>query len=286
VCKALESSNVRLAAKFRAPTKRHAITALASVAVALACTAGTAVAACPPESSIRDYVFGGGVCLAAQTFGAEQAGASPVLVVVVHGDISDGGAATYHAELAKALARPGVVAVALLRPGYTDARGRSSEGSTLGREDNYTAANIAAIAGAVDALRKHYPARRVIYVGHSGGAAIGGVLIGRRPGLIDTAVLVSCPCDIARWLRQHRRPPWTRSLSPDFFIPRVPKTTEVVAITGANDENTFPALAEDYVARLARRGVDARFVAVAGAGHGFSGMAAATKEVLKEIIAK
>ncbi len=262
------------------------MSALASIAVALACAAGTAVAACPPESSIKDYAFGGGLCLAAQTFGAEQAGESPVLVVVVHGDISDGGAATYHVELAKALARPGVVTVALLRPGYADARGRTSEGSTLGREDNYTAANIAAIAGAVDALRKHYPTRRVIYVGHSGGAAIGGVLIGRRPGLIDTAVLVSCPCDIARWLRQHRRPPWTRSLSPDFFIPRVPKTTEVVALTGANDENTFPALAEDYVARLARRGIDARFVAVAGAGHGFSGMAAATREAVEELVGK
>jgi dipeptidyl aminopeptidase/acylaminoacyl peptidase len=109
---------------------------------------------------------------------------------------------------------------------------------------------------------------------------------GRRPartdrasaGLIDAAVLVSCPCDIARWLRNHRRPPWPRRLSPDFFVARVPKTTEVVAITGTLDDNTFPALAEDYVERLARRGIPARFVAVAGAGHGFSGVAAATRQ--------
>jgi pimeloyl-ACP methyl ester carboxylesterase len=235
-------------------------------------------AACPPESAIKDHVLGGGLCLAAATFGAESAGASPTLVVVVHGDISDGGAATYHVEFAKTLARPGVVAVALIRPGYVDDAGRVSEGFTLGRQDNYTPANVAAVAGAIDALRKHYRARRVVYIGHSGGAAIGGVLIGRRPGLIDAAVLVSCPCDIARWLREHRRPPWPRSLSPDFFVARVPKTTEVVAITGTLDDNTFPALAEDYVERLARRGIPARFVDVAGAGHGFSGVAAATRQ--------
>jgi len=142
---------------------------------------------------------------------------------------------------------------------------------------NYTPANVAAVAGAIDALRKHYRAHRVVYVGHSGGAAIGGVLIGRRPGLIDAAVLVSCPCEIVRWQHEHGRTPWTRSLSPDFFIARVPTTTEVVVITGTADDNTFPAQAEDYAARLARRGIPARFVAVTGAGHGFSGVAAATR---------
>jgi predicted esterase len=272
--------NVRAVAGFRA-RKRQAVRVLAVGALALTFTLRAAAAACPPESAIKEYVFGGGLCLVAVTFGAETAGAAPSLVVVVHGDISDGGAATYHAEFARTLARPGVVAVALNRPGYADAAGRVSEGSTLGRHDNYTAANVAAVAGAIDALKKHYRARRVIYVGHSGGAAIGGVLIGRRPGLVDGAVLVSCPCDIARWLHERGHPPWTRSLSPDFFIARVPKTTEVVAITGAADDNTFPMLAEDYVARLARRGVAARFVGVAGAGHGFSGVAAATRQAVE-----
>jgi len=258
---------------------------LASIAVALA-LAGAAEAACPPESTIRDHVFGGGLCLAALTFGADAVGASPILVVVVHGDISDGGAATYHAEFAKTLARPGVVVVALIRPGYADAAGRTSEGATLGRFDNYTAGNVAAIAGAIDALKKHYRARRVIYVGHSGGAAIGGVLIGRRANLVDAAVLVSCPCDIARWLRERGRPTWTRSLSPDFYLHRVPKTTAVVAITGTADDNTFPALAQDYVERLARRGVPARFVAVDGAGHGFSGLREAVRTEAESLLAK
>jgi pimeloyl-ACP methyl ester carboxylesterase len=269
--------------RFRIAARRCLAGASMILAVTLAVTA-RAQASCPPESTIRDRVFGGGLCLVASTFGAESAGERPTLVVVVHGDISDGGAATYHATFAKTLQRPGMVAVALLRPGYVDDTGRKSEGSTFDRSDNYTAANVTAIAGAIDALKKSYRARRVIYVGHSGGAAIGGVLIGRRPGLVDAAVLVSCPCDIPRWLAARGHPPWTRSLSPDFFVSRVPTSTEVVAITGTADDNTFPALAEHYAARLAARGVSARFVPVQGAGHGFSGVAPATKAAVDGLL--
>jgi pimeloyl-ACP methyl ester carboxylesterase len=276
-----QKRNARRAARFRAAAWR-----VLAIMMAVLALATRAQAACAPESTIRDHVFGGGLCLVAETFGAAAAGDAPVLVVVVHGDISDGGAATYHAAFARGLGRPGVVAVALIRPGYVDAAGRKSEGSTLDRSDNYTAANVAAIAGAIDALKKHYRARRVIYVGHSGGAAIGGVLVGRRPGLVDAAVLVSCPCDIARWLHERGRPPWPRSLSPDFFIARVPTTTELIAITGTGDANTFPALAQDYVARLTARGVPARFVAVEGAGHGFSGVAAATRAAVDDLIGR
>jgi len=207
-----------------------------------------------------------------------------LLIVVVHGDISDGGAATYHAAFSRLLARPGVLAIALTRPGYVDGAGRKSEGSTFDRTDNYTPANVTAIAGAVEALKRNYRPRRTIFIGHSGGAAIGGVLIGRRPGLVDAAVLVSCPCDIPRWLHQHGRPPWIRSLSPDFFAARVPTRTEVVTITGGTDDNTFPALAQDYVARLVARGVPASFVMVDGAGHGFWGMATATKSAIDALI--
>ena len=254
------------------------------LAAVLSAVTTTALASCPPDSTIADRVFGGGVCLAAETFGAESAGAHPVLIVVVHGDISDGGAATYHAHFARTLARPGVVVVALIRPGYWDASGRKSEGDALGREDNYTAETIAAIGGAIDALKKRYRAARVVYVGHSGGAAIGGVLIARQRGLIDAAVLVSCPCDIPRWVKAHGYKPWTRSLSPAFYAHSVPAATEVVAITGAADANTQPVLAADYVEALKRRGVRARFEAVEGAGHGFSGVAAATKDAVTAIV--
>jgi pimeloyl-ACP methyl ester carboxylesterase len=245
---------------------------------------GVARAACPADSSIAEWVFGGGLCQAAATSGAATAGPSPTLVVVVHGDISDGGAATYHVAFAKTLVRPGAVVVALTRPGYTDDRGRVSEGHTYGRQDNYTRGNIAAVGGAIAALKSHYRPRRVIYVGHSGGAAIGGVLIGKSRGLIDAAVLVSCPCDIPRWLRERRQPAWRNSESPSHYAARVPRGTRVVVIAGESDMNTFPAQASGYVGALQRRGIDARFVQVEGAGHGLSGLGAAATQAVEEFI--
>lgn len=243
---------------------------------------GLAHAACPPDSTIRDWVLGGGLCQAITTFGDEKADERPLLVVVVHGDISDGGAATYHVAFAKTLARPGAIVVALTRPGYTDDRGRTSEGHTYGRQDNYTPDNIAAVGGAIAALKTHYRSSRVIYVGHSGGAAIGGVLIGKSHGLIDAAVLVSCPCDIPRWLRERKQPSWSRGESPSQYAARVPRKTRVVVIAGESDTNTFPAQASGYVGSLQRRNVDARFVSVADAGHGLSGLGAATMRELDE----
>ena len=238
-------------------------------------------AECPVGARMSDWVFGGGLCQAVATFGAETAGASPLLIVVVHGDISDGGRATYHVAFAKTLARPGTIVVALTRPGYTDDRGRTSEGNTYRRRDNYTRDNIAAVGGAIAALRAHYRPRRVIYMGHSGGAAIGGVLIA-RPKLIDAAVLVSCPCDIARWLHQRRKPVWPASLSPLNYAARVPHDVRVTVIAGSTDTNTFPAQAEDYARALIRRGVDARFVLVDGAGHGLSTLGAAATQAVEE----
>ena len=174
--------------------------------------------------------------------------------------------------------------MAIVRPGYFTRRGRTSEGTNNNRSDNYTPANIAAIGDAVETLKRYYKPDRVVYVGHSGGSAIGGVLIGQRPGLIQAAVLASCPCDIERWRRENGRRLWTQSESPSTYVDRVPTSTTVLAINGTEDDNTFPALAEDYVARLVRAGVRARFVAVEGMGHGFSGVAAATKAAAEELI--
>ena len=53
-------------------------------------------------------------------------------------------------------------------------------------------------------------------------------------------------------------------------------------IAGGGDTNTFPAQAEDYARTLMRRGVDARFLAVEGGGHGLSTLGAATAQAVEE----
>jgi pimeloyl-ACP methyl ester carboxylesterase len=61
--------------------------------------------------------------------------------------------------------------------------------------DNWNATNTDAIANAIGALKRRYHARKVVVVGHSGGAAIAANILGRHPELIDAALLVSCPYD-------------------------------------------------------------------------------------------
>lgn len=240
---------------------------LALAGAFIAISAGAAGAACPAGSTIRDWVSGGNLCLAAATYGVDPARPTETLVVVLHGDVSSGGPADYHFAIAEKIAQPGVAAVALLRPGYADKAGRTSQGSNNDRSDSYTAVNIDAVAAAVEALKKQYQPRRTLVLGHSGGAAITGVLLGKNPGLFQGAVLMSCPCDLVRWRKEVGRRAWTKSLSPSDYVAKTPISTTVVAITGTADDNTSVGLGRDYVAALAKRGVPARFEAVEGAGH-------------------
>ena len=80
----------------------------------------------------------------------------------------------------------------MLRPGYFDSNGKKSSGYDYGRKDSYTSKYVDAIANALSTLKKHYRAKKLVVMGYSGGAAIAGVIIGRTPGIVDAAVLVSC----------------------------------------------------------------------------------------------
>ena len=134
-------------------------------------------------------------------------------------------------------------------------------------------------------LKKEYRSSRVILIGHSGGSAYAGVLLGSRPGIASGAVLVSCPCNVQRWREQRGGGVWARSQSPSNFVAKIPVATRLVAITGASDDNTPPQLAQDYVAALNARGIKASFVSVPGAGHNFNrAVQEAAATALKEIL--
>ena len=236
---------------------------------------------------MRTRVVGNKFCLAIRTFGSETSGPSPTLVVVLHGDGSSGAPPEYHNAIAKALGTNGVVAVGMIRPGYEGKDERASDGSAS-RSDHYTAENVDAVADAVMRLKTHYKARAMVMIGHSGGAATTGVIIGRHPGMVDRALLISCPCDIRRWRDMKRRSAWHSSLSPADYAAKVPATTKVIAITGEKDDNTDQELAKDYIAALTARGITAKFAAVPGAGHNITRTMRATAEyaqALKDIVA-
>jgi pimeloyl-ACP methyl ester carboxylesterase len=202
--------------------------------------------------------------------------ARPVLVIVLHGDLFNP-TPSYQYAFAQALtqgfdapavpdrvrARLGehpdvhdVVAAGLLRPGYTDNAGDQSDGDRGdARGDNFTADVTDAVAAAIRTLKERYKARRVVMVGHSGGATITAIVLGRHPGLADAALLVACGCGA------------TRSLQPLDFVSKVRRDIVVRLLVGDQDEVTPPELSQRYAGALQKRGVDAQVVILPGLGH-------------------
>ncbi|MCC7168188.1 MAG: alpha/beta fold hydrolase [Rhodospirillales bacterium] len=221
-----------------------------------------------PDLSTR--VTGLDECLIVKSFGPAEASPANRLIVLLHGNHSDGSPATSMVRYAERLARqaPDVVAVAMIRPGYDDETGQRSSGAIHGRGDNFTALNIDIIADAIARLKAHYRPQRVVLIGHSGGAATAGVILGRHPGLADAAVLVGCPCDVPVWRagRGRNETAWT-SESPDRYVARIPEGTRVGVIVGVGDTVTPPALSKNYAADLAKRGIATELMLLDGLDH-------------------
>lgn len=75
-------------------------------------------------------------------------------------------------------------------------------------------------------------------------------------------------------------------MSPMDLVARVARQTEVVALTGSEDANTTPAVAESYVAKLREHGVPARFVSIPGAAHGFGGVESAVRDEVERVLSR
>lgn len=150
-----------------------------------------------PEAS---WVRGGDLRLHLRAFKGNKLSNSPILVIVLHGDAPGKRPGQQDAFAAQAATGRDVVAIGLLRPGYTDLQGNTSEGRK-GRMngDNYDARNTDAIASAIGSLKRRHHSRKVVLAGHSGGAALAANILGRHPALVDAALLVSCPCDVPAW---------------------------------------------------------------------------------------
>ena len=229
---------------------------------------------CPQADGVTQ-VNGQEECLVIQTTPAKGSTSSkaankpkpiPKLLVYLHGDSSRGGQFDRHFKYFTPLVSADTVFVGMIRPGYIDAKKNASTGDRMGGGDNYTAHNVDAVAHALQALKTKYAARRLIVVGYSGGAATTGVILGRHPELIDDAVLIACPCDLAI-RRQGRNHQVRRSISPSEVADQVFKTVHVTAITGDRDVNTAPNQVTGYIETLKQRGVKAQYVEVKKATH-------------------
>ena len=218
-------------------------------------------------------------------------GQHPILVVVVHGDSPDG-PPTYQYRFAEraAAAISDTVVAAVLRPGYSDGEDSSDgmRGFTTG--DNYTPEVVGAVATVLSELRDRYHPRRVILVGHSGGAAIVGDLLGQQGAAVDGALLVSCPCDLTAW-RKHmqslkggaiwERP--VRSLSPLALVDNVPTSTKIWLLVGSDDQIAPSALTFAYAEALRNRNIAVNVTIAPDLGHNIL-LEPVAMERLKEVV--
>ena len=243
-------------------------------------------ASCGPEDFEHAVMDGQSECVVMARFG--NVPAPRVLVIWLHGDTSDGGPAISHYRIAEQAANrfaaEGVLNIGLIRPGYEDESGRQSDGQILNRTDHYTKDNMKIVGGAVERLKQHYHPQRIVMVGHSGGAATAANLLGMMPGLVDAALLVSCPCDLVAWRANGGKRPWPRSENPAKWLDSVRPPVRVVALTGDQDTNTGPDLARAYIEKLQKRNVSASFELVPGASHNGAFRSPMVLDTLAELI--
>jgi predicted esterase len=198
-----------------------------------------------------------------------------VLIVVLHGDAPFNKPDYQYAFAERAASHGDFIAAAILRPGYSDPSGDTSDGirgQTSG--DNYTADRIAMIVAAIHDLQSEYNPRATVLVGHSGGAAIAADILGLQPKLAAAALLLSCPCDVGAW-RKHMKevqlaPVWDQpveSLSPLDLAAQVPTSTRIRMMVGSDDHVAPPKFTQVYADRLAARGVDVQVTQLPGKNH-------------------
>lgn len=216
-----------------------------------------------------------GECLALQTyFGKSMPNANPILIVFIHGDgIPGGGPSDYLKFQATKFVAKNIVPVVLIRPGYYDSYNHYSTGESYAfaadgfPNDSYRPHTVATIADAVKKLKTFYHASCTILVGHSGGAMMSGIILGKYPHLANGAVLASVVGDVHQWAKSHKFGSYPHSLSPNNFVNTIPHHDFVYIISGTEDKNTYPNMAEDYYKKLKSAGVNAYWDPVKGGDH-------------------
>lgn len=229
------------------------------------------------ESALPSQILvqGDEYLLSARVFASKDAGKSPVLLVVLHGDAPRNNPGYQYAFAAKAARIGDVIAVGLLRPGYTDPQGNTSQGERgQATGDNYNARNTDSIAAAIGDLKRRYHSRKLVVAAHSGGAAITANMLGRHPGLVDAALLVSCPCDVKAWrdnmFRLTQYSAFQGELNTLSAIDQVNHLSPQVSVTmvvGKQDLVTPPFLSEHYQAAALKAGKKVQLFQLDGKGH-------------------
>jgi pimeloyl-ACP methyl ester carboxylesterase len=227
-------------------------------------------------SGRTEWIGDTGQRVKAELFPSSDAGTAPVLVIVLHGD-APAAKPTYQYDFAAkaAMQLHGIIAAALLRPGYTDGEGDTSDGKRGDATgDNYTPEVLDRLDATVRKLKVDLHSSAVVLVGHSGGAALSADLIARDPGLANATLLLSCPCDVPAW-RQHMKtlypsPLWDQpvpSVSPMDVVDKISQKMRIWMMVGDKDNVAPPDFTQRYAAALKKNGIDADVTVLPGRDH-------------------
>ncbi|WP_103221211.1 alpha/beta hydrolase [Roseibium marinum] len=173
-------------------------------------------------------------------------------IIMLHGDMSrSDGEGDYMFQLAMdyadrfdAAGIKNYVFVVPIRRGYGDGNGNRSSGKRLKR-DGYRKPVVDQEQAFLAEQRERFSNAKVTIVGHSGGAAIAGVIAGRAPSIADSFVLVGTPWNIQFWRRTYRKnSSWPKSLSPHNFIEGTSTEQAFYIVAGLQDTSTPSELAK------------------------------------------
>jgi pimeloyl-ACP methyl ester carboxylesterase len=108
--------------------------------------------------------------------------------------------------------------------------------------------------------------------------------------VVDGALLVSCPCDVAAWRKYMQsvkggaiweRP--VRSLSPLALVDDVPASAKIWLLVGSEDQTTPPSLTLSYAEALRNRNIAASVTIAPGLSHNIL-LEPIAMERLKEVV--
>lgn len=212
-------------------------------------------------------------CVAIRKFEPVTTGGNAkVLVVFLQGDIRNLPAESGTAFNLSQQLRSSTISLQLASyrsdEGIADATG----GNASAHDDDYTPGNVATLASALDRLRALNSGKKILLIGHSGGAAMAALLASRFPASADAYLLAACPCDVPQW-RQLRNASTgktgrlTHGLSPHDEVDKIKASTRIALVVGIRDDNTLAKFSEAYVSRLQRQGVKTRLTYAIGATH-------------------
>ena len=210
---------------------------------------------CGVEVDYVNYIPAGDGCLAITILNTKSAHEAPAMMVFIEGDVRGAsGELSISWPVSRLEARHAIL-VDVSRPGYANWKGDKSSG-TPQYASMAPISEIDQVANALENLKAHFGVSRLVVVGHSGGAAYAGVILGRYPDLIDIAVLHGCPCDMKTWHGDSQ----VRALDPIRYVSSIPKTARVVLIVGGKDKNTVPRQVENYADKLKDLGIPSKFI--------------------------